>query len=669
MSQGKTQHFRWTDVRGVNLAMDPSAIPKNLVTAINNVELMPGAIGRRRPALSAFVVGPGANQTINSLFRFIAADGIDSIWHSSSGTSETLHFRKSGSTTTITPGDAATSFANGISYAALKNKLFVAYDSAVNRLHVYDGTNFRRVGLSTPNAPTVADTGAGAYAATPRRYRVSMRIVSGSDVVVESELSSAVSFTPSGAGTAARVTKPTTVDSATHWVVWGLISSSGDTYGLYENISGNIAVGTTTFDDSVNPSAYDGAFPSTLGLHMTPPSARFLLATDNRLFMAGAFESSGGTSGGETKPQDSRVWFSRVLGASDNGDDETIPNTTSQFNKIDVGEGDGDKITGIAGPCDGVIYVFKSRSIWALQPTGDPDVPYTAQRVTSAVGSYLNALDSTFGTHNAMLVAEDTIGSPVVYFPEGESIYRISPRSGIERVNEDITPALDGSSPFVYRYATYWSARRMLLFCGETIAGLERVIVYVPRLAFRDDIGIWRGGWTVWDVNNQFGGAARALCTTIIAGDVVPLLAGSGPTAVAAAGTFSANNSVQQDADCRSGGGGAASNVDASLTSAPIRAAERNRMSLYSPEIEAAVTTGATPTVSYVRDFGTETRAATAPALTAVGAETRVFVDVEGLELADASVAQIKYAWDTDQFGTSELTSAITIPMHGQEAR
>ena len=661
MATPKTQVVRWSNVRGLNVSMNPDTLPEGLVTAVSNVELLPGCIGRRRPALNAFTHEMGANQSINSLFRFIGSDGIDSIWYTASGASELMKFRKSGATTTASLGDAASSFDNGVQYAALNNKLFIAYDSSVNRLHVYDGTSVRRVGINKPAAATVADTGAGAYAATARRYRISQRIISGSDVVVESELSDAVEFTPSGAGTAARVTKPATVDSATHWVVWGLISTAGDTYDLYKNISGNIAVGTTTYDDSVNPASYSGDAPAQLGLHIPPPAARFLVTDGNRLLMAGAFETS--AAAGQTVPKTSRVWFTRVLGSSDIGDDETIPNTTTQKNWIDVGEGDGDSISGLAGPIDGKVFVFKTRSVWELQPTGDDVQPYTAACVTRAVGAYINPLSGGF-SRTVSIIAEDTAGQPSVYFCENEAIYRLS-LAGLERVSEDLTPNLSGDT-YTYRAAVFWPERRMVLFLGDGFDAGGQIVAYTPRLAFRDEHGTLRGGWSRWDCNGQFGSVLAAACLTIVSGRVVPLVGGADTGGTGAAGTFDAENDVQQDADC---GGGSATAVSASITSAPFTFGNGiNHVSVDEPVLEAAVTTGASPVVKYVRNYGEKTvTAPTAPSLSAVGSETRVFRKVQGLELADCRTLQVTYEWDGDQYGVAELTGAIEIPYRVQE--
>lgn len=665
--QRETEIFLWSNVRGINVTRNPDALPDGLVPALSNVELLHASIGRRRPALQAFT-STGIDEGVYHLHRFISTTGTESIFVFSAqqGVVNELDFVAAGggAATNVTLTDSPAQFELGVSTAQLNNKLFIACDSSENRLHVWDGTAFRRVGLIKPGIPSVADTGAGAYANTARFYRVSFRIKSGSDIVVESELSDAAEFAPSGGGTAARVTKPTTVDSATHWVVWGLIASAGNTYGLYRELS-EIAVGTTIYDDSTNPSAYTGDFPAQLGLHIPPPSARLLLASENRLFMAGSHETS--ASAGQTVPKTSRVWFTRPLGASDIGDDETIPNTTNQKNWIDVGEGDGDVITALGGPIDGEVYVFKKQSIWRLIPTGDVTFPFIARRVTNAVGAYHS---STFGTFKSVaIVAEDTIGKPCLYFVENEAVYRLAPGIGIERISDDLTPALDGRT-FRWNAALFWPKRRLVLFMGA-VNGTAAIGVYNPSLAFRDELNVWRGGWSIWPVHQQFEGSLQTACLMTNSSEVVPLLGGVEDAGSGAGqkiiGTIAAANNVAQDADL---GSGQASAITATLTSAPLKAGQRGQrhVSAWAPVVDAAATTGATPTLAYVRDYGLESRSVTVPSLAASAAsETRVYRRVDGLEIDRARTLQLTYTWDSDQYGVNEMTSAILVPYKVQE--
>src|SRR5262249_36232286 len=77
----------------------------------------------------------------------------------------------------VTPDAAISGSFSHVVGCSLNGKRFLAYDSAVDRLHVWDpglgSPRVRRVGMSPgSSAPTVANTGAGAYPATIRYYRV-----------------------------------------------------------------------------------------------------------------------------------------------------------------------------------------------------------------------------------------------------------------------------------------------------------------------------------------------------------------------------------------------------------------------------------------------------------------------------------------------------------------
>jgi hypothetical protein len=637
--------FRWSSLRGYSQRTAPQALPPDMGTVAQNVELILGTLGRRRPSTTnvSMTSGPSGEISYGAVYR--PDNAAAQLWAFAGGTTMSAHsFTSSGGWTSRTLTDVSVGVTPFPIAVTFNNKLFVAFNNSAScRLHCWDGSAFRRVGLLKPSAaPTVADTGAGAYAATARRYRVSFRIISGSDVVCESELSAAVSFTPSGGGTAARVTKPTTVDSATHWVVWALIGTSGDTYDLYENISGNIAVGTTIYDDSVNPASYDGAFPSKLGLHIPPPAAQFLLTDGSRLLMAGAWKSSANT--GETVPKRDRVWFTRVTGTTDNGDDETIPNTTEQQNWIDVGEKDGDPIVGLAGPVDGIVYVLKQRSFYRLIPTGNDLVPYRQERI-AGVGANQSA---TIVNHRCAVLAENVYGQAEAYFVPMVGPYRNSPAGGIEYVGWDISNATTGLGPTLT--SGIFVREKRQVWWLET--GTDLIHVYTPSLARRTENAI-EGGWAKYTVSDMDTPNALVMFEAN-GGAEYPVLVG----AHAGAGKVIFFGST----DATDAGG---TTYTATITSRPILfEGGTHRASLENPILEGAVQNGATPSVSYVVDYGRETRTATAPSLAAAGSETRKAVLVEGLEAADAQAVQLTVQWDSDQTHTID---ALTVPYRVQE--
>lgn len=639
--------WRWSSCRGYCRRRVPQSLPADIGTVAQNVELIPGCLGRRRPSTVNVSMTSGPSGEISYAAVYRPNNAAAQLWAFAGGTTMTAHsFTSAGGWVSRTLTDVTVGTTPYPIAVTFNDKLFVAFDNDVNRLHCWDGSAFRRVGILKPSAPTVADTGAGAYAATARRYRVSFRIMSGSTIVAESELSEAVSFTPSGGGTAARVTKPTTVDSATHWVVWGLIGTSGDTYALYENISGNIAVGTTTYDDSVNPASYDGAFPTQLGMHIPPTAAKFLITDGSRLLMAGSWKSS--ANPGETVPKVDRVWFTRPVGASDNGDDETIPNTTDQKNWIDVGEKDGDPIVGLAGPIDGVVYVLKIRSVYRLVPTGIDTTPYRQERVCG-IGASQSA---TIVNHRCAVVSENVFGQPELYFITKVGAYRISPGSGEEYVGNDIADPTTREGPVLV--SGLWVPEKRQIWWLES--GGDTIHVYTPELARRTEDG-WEGGWAQYTPTAFDTPTALALFPATGGADF-PVMVGS----------HSASSKVEYfNTSTGSTATDAGGTYTATITSRPMLFEQGTHFgSAENPIVEGAVQNNATPSVSYVVDYGRETRTATAPALTAAGSETRKAVVVEGLEAADAFAVQVTLTWDSDQTHTMD---AVTVPFKVQEHR
>jgi len=381
----------------------------SFVLEADNLNFLTDAFVSMRNAFTAFdLTGSGFTGEMRWLGRHVTNAGVEEIWAAAnnSGTVACARF-VSGAWNAVTLIDTPVAANLALMHSVTFNgKLFLAYDSAVNRLHLWDGTSVRRVGLTVSGSGSVANTGAGAYAATARRYRFSQRIKSGTDIVAESELSAAVAFTPSGAGTAARITQPTVVDSATHWVAYGLISSAGDVYDLYEEIA-ETAYGNT-YDDSTAPASYAGDAPPVLNSNIPPPSAKYLATEGNRLILAGAWETS--ASAGQTVPASNRVWFSRALAATDVGDDESVPNASW------LNIGDAGPMTGL-GTIYTDVYAFKAGSVHKLVPTQDPDGPFSRVLISENYGAIGQRLITNGET-------EDGFGA--IFFADDHALYRLA---------------------------------------------------------------------------------------------------------------------------------------------------------------------------------------------------------------------------------------------------
>lgn len=506
--------------------VSPWALPPGYTASAVNVVLSPHALAMPRAGTVA-ITGSGSAPTGPIEALFTRRDGGDeTIWAANLGglaTPPSLFVRTG--TTWANPSLSDTDVeTEAFTFAAYNGKVFLAYAGTANRLHVYDlaaaSPAIRRVGLLPPGKPTMANTGSGSYAATLRRYKVQMLIhQDGSDasspVHAASELSVADSFTPSGSGTHVRITMPTAVDSATHWRIYG--SADGVTY--YQ-ITDDLAVGTTTYDDNVAPAnyyAFNGVTAPEVGLYIPPPSVKYLATNGERLFMAGAYETTAAST--ETAPSDRRVWFTRPLGATGEGDDEAITQTAAATYWLDIDNEDGSPITALASTLDGSVYVGTATSLWRLVDTGVIDEPVRAERVVAGVGP----------TGPSALTATDSVDGSMIYFGAASGPYRYSPATGVQFLGADwVMPEGDALNQPAIRWCAFDPESRCVFWSVEASyldesANTLRVFnpAYVQNVG-----GVWRGGWaryvygypsdaevscaTVYKTRLVFGGATAA---------------------------------------------------------------------------------------------------------------------------------------------------------------
>lgn len=525
--------------------VSPWAIPSGYAASAVNVDLSP--YGLMRPRSGTTTLDAGANADIHNLFTE-QINGVEALWSFSSwvsGTPAAHRYTTSGGEATITltdtPAYSGSNASQQVVCVAYNGKVFLAYNSAVNRLHVYDSTAVspavRRVGIGAVAAATVANTGAGAYAATIRYYKIQMRRHLNADAtqarLASSELSPSVSFTPSGAGAAARITKPATVDSCTHWAVYASVDDV-----TYYDITGSLAVASTTYDDSFSPSNYaipTGNVQPEVGLFVPPPSCKLLATNGERIFMAGAYETT--ASAGETTPANRRVWFTRPLGATDEGDDESITSTGASRYWIDIDNEDGSPITGLLSALDGTIYVGTATSLWRLTDTGQTDVPVRAERVVAGVGPV---------THYAM-TSTDTVDGATIYFGAPDGPYRYSPAFGVQYLGSDwVIPnaATHSVSAGRFQCCQFDPATRRIywLFSDGASPSAFSARVFDPSLS-RNIEGVMRGGWSL----DTYAYGRRLFCLSVFEGRLYV----GGVAASAVGMLFCKSNAVSTD------GGGA----------------------------------------------------------------------------------------------------------------
>lgn len=472
-------------------------IPPTRAKEVLNCDFYQAAFARKRPgatAVFASTTGEAFTGVLSSLIRHVpgADETAAELWGVDNAATPVVQ-RLTGGTVWASPTlkDNVQASPQDVIGASLNGKLFLAFNSSVDRLHVYDTSTVRRAGLATPAAPTAANTGSGTYAATIRYYKVAYAVQASGINNRRSELSSALTFTPSGSGTAARVTKPAALDEGeTHWLLYG--SADNSTYYLLATT----VVATTTYDDSTAPASYSGDAPSLAGEHTAQVSAKYILSDGSRLLSAGSYESGNFNS---------RVWYTPRLGDLDIGDDERIPDTTARSNYIDLDENDGGFITGLGGPIDGTVWVFKYRQIWQLVPTGEDTAPYEPQAETKALGCI---------RHQTIVMAEDENGAPAIYFLSHKGPYRIGAR-GIQKMRDDVldiwtTVNLDATT--VVGFGAGYADVNQIWFWVAVSGGNSptRILCFDTTKGRTDEQGDVRGGWSVFT-----GDLANARCAAM----------------------------------------------------------------------------------------------------------------------------------------------------------
>jgi hypothetical protein len=206
--------------------------------------------------------------------------------------------------------------------------------------------------------------------------------------------------------------------------------------------------------------------------------------------MARPWETS--SSAGETAIKVNRVWWTRVLGASDRGDDESIPNTATLVNYADIG--DAASITALAGPLYGELYVFKSRSIYKLVPTGDSTSPFAVVVVCETIG----AVDQ-----RVVAMGTNPNGGAAIFFADEHALHMVT-EGGVTAISGpiardlmaqgvDASEALMAYDPYLSQLLTYLSAS------PSTVSGNYKAFVFdaLKRRWSGFSLGGAAGGWVL----------------------------------------------------------------------------------------------------------------------------------------------------------------------------
>jgi hypothetical protein len=653
MAGRQRKYLQWMGLRGRDGSTAAQiAIPENKAKECLNVDFYRTTFARKRGGAAAFSLS-GSNHTgvIAYAFRHVpgADDTAAELWLVDAAATPVLSRNAAGSFSNPTWKDNITSRPQDVWMVSFNGKLHIFSETAQDRYQVFDPaistSVLRRAGMKAPtgfDAGDIANTGAGSYAATARWYKIRFTVQVSSNTVLRSESSETATFTPSGTGTAARITKPSSVsEGETHWEVYGAAAADGPFYLL-----ATTAVGTTTYDDSVNPSDYSGGnLEPVIGQHTVPASYKYGIADDNRMLYAGGWETG-------TPPN--TVFITPVLGTTSSAyyDDERVPTDS----KVQFNERDGGFITGFGGPIENEVLVLKNRQTWRLIPTGIEADPYRKKIISKAMGCI---------RQHTVVNGEDEAGRPIVAWLSQQGPVRYSPVYGLQRLEwdvKDIWETVNLAASTVVAHGVRYEDKHQIWWWLSTGANNEpdTKIVFDERLGRVVDAGVVRDGWA-----KHTGNSASARCSVMFSNtigatmsrDLKPYIGQHG----AAARLWKCDTSDTDDAGT----------AFQALVTLPDRhlGGIAHKCQTWNPIVLGSVGSH-TLRATYSRDYGADSRTAdvTMSATSDGTAETRISKVFEAGETADADAVALSIG-DSAAVASAWTIDAVVVPYESREEK
>lgn len=631
--------FTLRSLRGGLNNSDPAiGIPDDQCTVANNVEFNFSMLGERRKGTSAITLGaniankdrvtfgirhlPTTDETAAQLWLLGMADAGPSLQLSYKDTS--WH------DVTITDTPSTSGFDpyrwNAVS---VHGKLFFAYNSAVDRLHVWDGTSFRKVGLAAPSAaPTGAnDGGVGTFTGL-RYYRVRVVEVSGSLVLRRSEPSDELSFTPNGNDTGITVTKPTLPgEGETHWELEASIDGTN-----FYRIARTIVATTTATDTQDYNTGYAQSFPLSedIGDYSLPWSARYLTVDGDRLVFAGSHEDS---SLGST------LGWSPVYNADGVGNDERYELDTDPTLGLDGFE--GGVCTGLSLASSGSFFFFKFNHIYKLVRTGQRERAYDVVPISkergALHGSVVNGVDE-FG-RSCVYFLDPSVG-PCRFGAGGLQWCSGDIRLTWEDINLDATKVVCSGIFDPQTRQVQW----------DVATGSSNIPVLGLTLqtdGMRSDEDGTHRGWATWDGNrtkalHKFLYADNIEANAARSRNLRPFNCLEGLGLVHLCDTGVTDNNVA---------------FTATIVSKPyVLKTIMTQFGVMAAMLMAKAVTGAVVLINVIRDFGAEESTPRQVTMTATASEgTQVFRKMDDLFMSEARTVQFQFEDDPTNAGRWEL--------------
>lgn len=632
---GKT--FLIMGLRGRNGSDAPIALPDDQCCEAVNVDFSAGGLVRRRggctPLSTTFLSGGPFDDAIGSLLRHVPGvdESVMELWAIDGAgqfgrlANNVAWVEETAIDALVTPAVASWNVIG----ASLGGYLFLLYDSAENRSHVWDGSSVRRTGFATPAAPTRATLGGSGNTFT-RFYRIRWVQVNGADTVRMSEPSASVTLAITD-DSGIRITQPAAAgEGETHWDIEYAEADAGPWY-----VASRESIGSVTYDDTEATIDTTDLSPND-GINTPPPSFKYVVKAGARLLQAGAYETSAGES---FVPLNNEVYWSPVTGANDVGDIERQP--ISYRVALDH------PVNGLSEALNGIHYAFGERAFSALVPTGEPGVG-AFQRLTE---------NTNIGCirHQSIVSAEGAI-----YFLSHRGPYRIG-SAGLEYIGEDIEDiwATVNLSAYISSHGVYYADLHQIWW-WVAINGSQHPnhrIVFDTRLG-RSEGGSVRGGWST-----ATGGRGESYASVLFSTSVASPMGLRLAPYTAQAGT---ETILQWDTGTDDDGTDFQAYID---TKEYAPAGLGRNCSLVEPFVVGEAGTTALVSVSARTDFGKDTSDQHVVSLAPEFAETHVQRKVDGLQLSGIGTVRFRIgdaAATNPGFGTLDAFVATYESAEGQ---
>lgn len=470
-----------------------------------NVDWFLSGLGQKRGGARSITNGFKAV----AMFRHVPSDDQTAAEFWAMDETGVLHRYSGGAWSTPTMMDACTASPQEAVFCSFNGKLYIAYKSAHNRLHVWDPTvaQVRRVGFDLPATLAAPVLAAGAIVADTRKYRVAWTRQEGGVTIRRSNLgvASAAVVYVNQQGTFARPAVPN--ETETHWELWGASTSS--VFGDYRLVATSTIATLTAVD---NGNTLPAQVSPNDGANTPPPSAKYLVCDSGRVIMGGCWEVAANAENAMA-PKTNRLWWTSILGASNIGDDERISNTGTINSYADLSE----SVTGISYPMQivqasanslerGSFYVFGYSTQTKFISTGN----------TGDSGPYLQFLIAGGQGcihHKSICLAQNANGSPSIMWAATSGIFRIT-TNGQEFCGEDNIDLwddvnLDATIPC---HMMFYPDRHQVwvYFASGTSSYPDRRLVFDTQLGrITSDSGV-RQGWALHE-----GESTKAYCSCL----------------------------------------------------------------------------------------------------------------------------------------------------------